>query len=77
MATYTVIAQNMTSGSIVETKTYDNLAYAQIHYDALSTWDSNRLIKKDNNTITVVEDSAKEAEFYETIFKEISAKETA
>jgi len=43
----------------------------------LSTFDSNRLIRKDGNTITVIEDSAKEAYFYETIFDEISEKETA
>ncbi len=58
MATYTVIAQNTTTGSIVETATYDNLEYAQIHYDGLSMFDSNRLIRKDGNTIEVLEDSA-------------------
>lgn len=58
MTTYTVIAQNTTTGSIVETATYDNLEYAQIHYDALSTLDSNRLIRKHGNTIEVLEDSA-------------------
>jgi len=57
MATYTVISQNTTTGKVVETRTYDTLEYAQIHYDALSTQDSNRLIRKDRNTITVVEET--------------------
>ena len=34
MATYTVISQNTTTGKVVETRTYDTLEYAQIHYDA-------------------------------------------
>jgi len=57
MATYTVIAQNTTTGSIVETTTYDTLEYAQIHYDGLNMFDSNRLIRKHGNTIEVLEDS--------------------
>ena len=58
MATYTVIAQNTTTGSIVETATYDNLEYAKIHYDGLNQFDSNRLIRKQGNTIEVLEETA-------------------
>lgn len=59
MATYTVISQNTTTGSIDETKTYDNFRYAEIHYDNLSTMNSNRVIRQEstpngNNIITTV-----------------------
>jgi len=56
LTTYTVISQNTNTGKIVETATYDNLEYARIHYDNLSQWDSNRIIRKQGDTITVVEE---------------------
>ena len=58
MTTYTVISQNTDTGKIEETATYPDFEYARIHYDALSIWNSNRLIKNDNNLIKVLEETA-------------------
>ena len=62
MTTYSVISQDLTTGKIVESKTYDNLPYARIHYNALDIRDYNRLICTEHqpnaDVITVLEETA-------------------
>ena len=56
--TYTVWSQHTPTGKFLDSKTYDTLEYAQIHYDALSTLDRNSLTRvvstKNSNTYTTI-----------------------
>ena len=56
---YIIQSQCATTGKFEDTATYDNLPYAQIHYDALNINCRNRLAKivstKSQDTYTEIE----------------------
>ena len=59
--TYTVSSQCPTTGRYEHTGTYDNLAYAQIHYDALNINCRNKFQKivsiGNTDTYTTIEET--------------------